>query len=424
MRWNLWLAGFGAVLIGASTSTRGAEDGAEFMAQAVGRVAASVRLAGRQLNLGYREGLSLLGSYNRVGTFTTFGTDFHMGHTYVITAGGDDDATDVDLEIRDPDGRVLADDKGAGPSSVLSFTCKRRGYHEIKLTLHGSRATHSFCAMTILQVGGWDVPPLNMVESVAKILAAKVVLAEQGHRLKFLDQPNQWSLFGGVLPKSESIQVYKMTLGRGRRVFIAAGDRHADDIDAYLQSNHRTIVSDEEADPHPLLEHYTDNRIEYSFKITNAQADGPSMIVGIVLSAEEDRKKQQIGALQPADAGIMLTGRKWTVTATDQTGASWGGATLNFTTQNNTPSGDLQLEGHFDWVRNGVFAGRELFRGTFSAGDRMLTLRGHQVTSPTTLAIGIYTARLLESGNTFVQGGWAGVNGDGIPGRWSASNAP
>ena len=115
-------------------------------------------------------------------------------------------------------------------------------------------------------------------------LDARAVLANQGFALKFLDAPNQWCFFGGVVPPGETARMDKLTLGQGPRVLVSAADDHCIDLDSYFLENGNFVRSDEDADAIPILEHFAQNGSDYSHMVKNVKANGAALVVTVILS--------------------------------------------------------------------------------------------------------------------------------------------
>jgi hypothetical protein len=259
-------------------------DATDFLAQAIGRVAGKVRVVSNKSNFGYNEGTSLLGAYMAAGASTSFRQELVAGNTYEIWGGGDDDATDLDLAVYDPDGQRIVVDEDPDATPGVRFRATRRGYYTIRLALAGSRAKGSFCAMAILRDGGWDVPADNLILATARCVKGCQAIANQGLKLRFHDEPNQWSFFGGVVPQGQATTIKTMTLGEGGRIFIAAGDSHARDLDLFLlDDDGDPIAGDNKDDAVPVFFFPTRAGRSYRMRLMNERSDGPPLVVSIIL---------------------------------------------------------------------------------------------------------------------------------------------
>lgn len=119
-----------------------------------------------------------------------------------------------------------------------------------------------------------------------------------------------------------------------------------------------------------------------------------------------------------APVGFDATNGTWIISATDVSGLTWGGSTLNFDSQISSGS-DFLLGGYFFWEGSNGSFGRENFTGTLFA-DNTLELSGFELVAPTSgIVTGNYFATLNTDGTAFLNGSW---NGSGIPSNdWSAT---
>jgi len=61
------------------------------------------------------------------------------GKQYRFLAAGDNDATDVDVEIQDLNGKTLKADTGTAPEAIVDFTPKTSGRYLVRVRLFASR---------------------------------------------------------------------------------------------------------------------------------------------------------------------------------------------------------------------------------------------------------------------------------------------
>ncbi|MBI1831493.1 MAG: hypothetical protein HYR84_08590 [Planctomycetes bacterium] len=62
------------------------------------------------------------------------------GQPYKFLAAGDKDARDVDIEIIDEDGKVVAKDADPDATAVVNFTPKNTGKYQVRVRLYESRS--------------------------------------------------------------------------------------------------------------------------------------------------------------------------------------------------------------------------------------------------------------------------------------------
>jgi hypothetical protein len=263
-----------------------AEDAADFMAQALSKVAGSVLQISQKTNYGYDENVSLLGGCIRTGQSTEFIRELRAGESYVILGRGDRDALDVDLSLFGPDGQRVAADLDRDAEPFVEFRPWQTGRYTISLKVERGMAGESFCAMAILRRGGWNVPAQNLIDAATRCVGKCRDFAPLAKSLRFGNEPNQWSLFGGVLRQGESIGLTNIHLGHGQHLFVGAGDSHAQDIDSFLTLpfNGSIVAKDTAPDPVPTFGCQTQDRDVYEYRLKNERSDGASLMFAAALS--------------------------------------------------------------------------------------------------------------------------------------------
>jgi hypothetical protein len=125
---------------------------------------ASVRLI-RLVNAANRHGyklhantLSLGGGWLKKGTDTwvpLYTIKLEEGKQYRFIAAGDAEARDVDLEIQDADGKVVAHDDKTEPEAVVDFTPKTTGSYTVRIRLNDSmNSLPCFCVAIVMTKKG------------------------------------------------------------------------------------------------------------------------------------------------------------------------------------------------------------------------------------------------------------------------------
>jgi hypothetical protein len=266
----LSLAGTGRTATG-----RGAES---YMAEALAEMMAGVRYLTDNTALGYDGGgVCLVGVHLPPGDSYDLDRPFQAGVRYVLIAGGDHDAQDVDLEILDNGRPVVA--AASTRLASLEFTPPRSGYYRIRLRLCAA-FRDSFCAFAVMRRNGYDVPVGNLTAAGDQFLDMCRAVADRagasGLRAGFLREPNQAAVWGIVLQGGQSRRISNINLGDNVTIGLAAGDTQATDLDLYLEDNPGNVLAqDTEPDATPFVEHQPDGRGLYALRVKNADRDGP-----------------------------------------------------------------------------------------------------------------------------------------------------
>jgi len=231
--------------------------------------------------VGFDDGISILGTLVRPGASSTVVRHLTAGTTYYFVAGGDNDAQDVDLAVKDMNGRTLASDVLADAEPVVEFTPRQSGKYQVVLSLPRSSGD-AFLVVAILRAGGWTMPVDRMVLATAKLVRAGSHLAER-RAAGFLHERNQWAVWGGVVAADDSFELTSVTMGSGARVVVAASDSHDGDIDLFVSRSAGPIVEKDDAqDADAVVTLETSSGRMYDVKSRNAGRAPHFVMTGVL----------------------------------------------------------------------------------------------------------------------------------------------
>jgi hypothetical protein len=209
-----------------------AEDVAKFMNQAVVRVTNIANQAKGVGNLGYENGVSILGGWIQQNKSLSVTYNLPAGVDYVFIAGGDNDATRVDLEVLDANNTVLARDNANAADSVVAFTPQVAAKYTLRLSLvQAKNNVPCVCALVILKKNGWNVPVQNLDKAVGKVMKALDLVDKEaqklGKRIDLFQGNGQWAFYGGVLNPGQNMSMTNLNFGFGDRFYLGVGDDFA-----------------------------------------------------------------------------------------------------------------------------------------------------------------------------------------------------
>ncbi|HKI19611.1 MAG TPA: hypothetical protein VKA15_17120 [Isosphaeraceae bacterium] len=254
------------------------------MTQAVGRVMGSARAISDRTVFGYAEGTSIMAAFLRPGADIAFTRPLYRGQEYVILGGGDQDVQDLDVEISDPDGRVIARDTRDDAAPIVRFVAPRDGSYTIRQRLCEARSS-SFCVVAVLRARGFDVPVSNLTNATVNLMElCSRVSQNRGGRVVFQDADNQWAIFGAVLQNGEERTITNLALGQGRRVLVAAGDNNARDIDLFVLDRNGDIAARDTAeDATPIADVTVSGNSLAGVRFQNVNSQGPALVLAAIL---------------------------------------------------------------------------------------------------------------------------------------------
>lgn len=255
-----------------------------YMTQAIDEMLLAVRVLTDGAQLGYvDEGVCMAGAFLHVGTTYSLDRSFQGGTEYVLIAGGDEDATDVDLEVLNQAGRRIVGDNSYSRMALVRFNPQAAGDVTIRMRLFDARRA-AFCAFAVLQRGGVDVPAVNLITAKTGFLTqcASVVLTTRafGVATEFLARPNQAAVIGRVPPSGEAVTLQNVDLGGAPTVVVAAGDTQARDLDLYLLNRGGAeLVKDIDPDALPMVAYTPTEGESYAIKLANQSGNGRKAFV-------------------------------------------------------------------------------------------------------------------------------------------------
>ncbi len=236
-------------------------------------------------NYGYDDdGISLVGTYMQPYGYYTLTKFFQAKTSYVVIAAGDEDATNVNLHVRNLNGEIVASDPEVDRLAIVEFTPKVGEDFSLEVELFEAN-TASFVSFVILRDGGWTIPRSDLELAQSTLMSRGAIynqaieeqidvnLYPSGRYLRFNDGASQACVFGGLIAGGDGAYLTNLNLGEGDVKLIAEGDSDVEDIDLILYDAYNTeLNSDRLGDAHPVIDHYTLASQNYHIEIANEAA--------------------------------------------------------------------------------------------------------------------------------------------------------
>lgn len=262
----------------------------EHMQTAVVKVAVIASELAERTGLGFdQSGVMLYGGYIREGQSLSMTRPLTGGKRYAFIGAGDADVRDVDLVVKDANGRVVARDTLKDSVPLIDFRPAKSGKYTFRISLPATTASASFVAVALLQSGGYDVPHRNLARSLGKAMdgaggASARMNAEFGGGLRFHEGNGDWCLYAAVLEQGEALRVSGMVPSTQVTAVIAASDGVSTDVDLVVRdSRGRLVGKDDEPDDAPVVLVTGAKRVSHEIKFANAKSSGPSLVTMLVL---------------------------------------------------------------------------------------------------------------------------------------------
>lgn len=289
-RWLLFGFGVAALLIGSSREAV-AQDSAGwgpgvYLTQAFDRIYTPLGILSEKTGYGLDESVAVLGAILGRGEKVWFKRPLRANVEYVFAAGGDDDALDVDLELSDSAGKLVARDRDTSSTAVLKYTPPRDGTFTlgVSLPLLEKGAGFAFCTVAILRQDGRPLLIEGVAHALVHVLRAGMVLSSK-YKVDLLSEKNQWAIVGGVVLGEDELRINKMTFGTGARAIFAAADVENIDVDLLLRraEDQVLVAVDDKDDAEACIVFQAEQGVDHSLIIRNA-SPRPRLILAAVLA--------------------------------------------------------------------------------------------------------------------------------------------
>jgi len=278
-----------AVTLSSVTPARSQEDWVpgKYMIEAIGEMLDAADLLNRKIGYGYAEGACMAGVLLKPKTSYAMNRRFEKGVPYAIVAGGDSDATDIDIEIVDAQGNIVIKDDREDRMGVIEWTPEVTGDYNIRVKLFDAKL-ESFCAFAVLRRDGFQIPLKDAIDAAGKFFGdcRQIVAAadKNNSNVGFLSTEGQAGLWGTVLPKGESLTLSGVVPGGGTGVVLGRGNHDEIDIDLHVLQGGNEVGRDIEEDSFPRYVADFKEGSEYQVKLSNVDGeDGISFVIGGVL---------------------------------------------------------------------------------------------------------------------------------------------
>lgn len=259
----------------------------KYMIQAVGEMLDAADTLQQKMGYGYAEGACMVGTLLDPQSEYTMTRQFEKGIQYAIVAGGDEDATDIDVVILDSKGNEVISDDSEERLGVIEWTPDVTSTYQVKVSLFEAKQ-ESFCAFTVLRQGGYNIPLQTAIDAAGKFFGDcnQIVAAagEENKTVGFLGGNGQAGIWGCVLPKGESLTMTNVIPGSGQAVMMGRGNDDNVDVDIFVLRDETAIGEDTAEDSFPrYVGNFKDN-VSYSVKLENVDAaDETVFVMGGVL---------------------------------------------------------------------------------------------------------------------------------------------
>lgn len=264
-------------LISASLAPNRLDDSTKLL-EAMTTVMTGSTSAIKDTTLGYRDGISILGAYLDAGKSIAFSTSFEAGAKYVLVAGGDNNADDIDVAIT-ADGRTLAKDDSASATAVAGYQCTED--QDVRYVVTNSSRRRAMVCLTVLtDKGGWGLD--ESLQDKFLINCKAVTQALQSYHLGWAERRNSWCLYGGVVRPGAELSMYSVPIPTGGFAAVAFHDTKCNKTKLAFAAEDGSETASTTGDEFvTVLPIPTSYHGKTGFTVTNMEGDPSLMAVAI-----------------------------------------------------------------------------------------------------------------------------------------------
>lgn len=228
---------------------------------------------------------SMFTAFLSKGNAITFTTYLNSGNNYAFAASGDDNANDVDIYVTNKSGVEVAKDESTSRNPCVYFTPKYSGNYTVKLKLYNAETSGCFCNLLTLIEGGENIGVENITTAMYNTILACAYMYSINNDIKFLNNYNQWCMYGSVLNNGSSNAIENLKIGTEDIILLAWGDDNTSDVDVKLFDKYQNVVcEDTENRALAVCSCSTSSYNSYKLQYKNYRSSGPAVIIAVIMT--------------------------------------------------------------------------------------------------------------------------------------------
>lgn len=143
-----------SVVLGATASSARAQEGqGKFVTQAAARLIKLIDISNKSAYSLQDNSFSIGGGWMKQSPeawFPLYTVELKQGRSYRFIAAGDADAKDVDLDILDPSGKIVAKDEKTDPEAVVDYVPVTSGRYTVRIRLFDSANNYPCVVLAVV----------------------------------------------------------------------------------------------------------------------------------------------------------------------------------------------------------------------------------------------------------------------------------
>ncbi|WP_273447265.1 PPC domain-containing protein [Neolewinella agarilytica] len=228
----------------------------------------------------WRPGLCMAAARVQTGKSVSLSLSLSARKSYTFISTAEQESTDVDLYLRDQDGKLIASDSETDGTPVIEFRVPETGNYQLQLHIPASDQGTNFVSLSLLESSGRQIIEEEYRNLTASFFASSEEIISAYPKVRWRSTINQWCLFGFSLDQKEGHTFQQLRLDAARYYFAAAGGPVCQNIDLYLANQKNEIVAlDKAPDALPLLEYVSNNSQSCNLRIEVKRSSGPGFIL-------------------------------------------------------------------------------------------------------------------------------------------------
>ncbi|MEM1030754.1 MAG: hypothetical protein AAGN82_10410 [Myxococcota bacterium] len=238
-------------------------------------------------SFGFEGGTTIVGAFLEEGRKRDFRRPFESGKKYVFVGAASDAKTDIDLQVRNAEGKLLAQDNQDDGLPVVVFTPPETATYTITL---GSAKGTGFVAFSTMCEACLRIPPKRIDDAVigmiqkAGAVSNALMRSDQGG-LVFSER--DWAFFSTVLEQGRETG-FTVDMG-GSHVFMASGDESSLNLDLELRNPEGQVLkADHDGDAVPGFRHGVP-RGRHQVVVQAPRTNGKSLVSVLVLTVSQPK---------------------------------------------------------------------------------------------------------------------------------------
>ncbi|PRQ01082.1 hypothetical protein ENSA5_27640 [Enhygromyxa salina] len=215
-----------------------------------------------------------------------FSRPFEAGMTYAVI-GASATGANIDIQITDSSGNVIAADTDPDANPTVSFTVPTTDNYRVQLAVVGQ--DEEFGAIVVMQDGGLRIEAEILQKVFQRLLDSGAFASAKVQDLGFPNglvfHESDWAVQGTILYPGEAIRQRGITLGSKSAVFGAVSHEDSFNVDLeVIDANSGETFADHEPDSNPIvIVDQPDPNTSYDLRVIYGEGESATLATSLIL---------------------------------------------------------------------------------------------------------------------------------------------